>query len=157
MVYAAQMQPDEIAAMTTDEHANAFLAYVAGLLGDFDRYAATQPEDPVTDGTGYRVAAMRLTDAELARLPRLMQDLDVPVRSMHADPLPIPDQPGGMLHPHDGRQAVLPCDHRAMGHQAPHLRHQALDRDERRRPAGVRVGGDQDVARFEIGLAPCPG
>ena len=47
---------------------------------------------------------------------RLMQDLDVPVRSMHADPLPIPDQPGGMLHPHDGRQAVLPCDHRAMGH-----------------------------------------
>ncbi len=47
---------------------------------------------------------------------RLMQDLDVPVRSMYADPLPIPDQPGGMLHPHDGRQAVLPCDHRAMGH-----------------------------------------
>jgi len=47
---------------------------------------------------------------------RLMQDLDVPVRCMHADPLPIPDQPGGMLHPHDGRQAVLPCDHRAMGH-----------------------------------------
>ena len=30
----------------------------------------------------------------------LRQDLDVPVRSMHADPLPIPDQPGGMLHPH---------------------------------------------------------
>ncbi len=38
-----------------------------------------------------------------ARLPvglaRLGQDLDVSVRSMHADPLPIPDQPGGMLHP----------------------------------------------------------
>jgi hypothetical protein len=65
-VYAAQMQPDEIAAMTIDEHANAFLAYVAGLLGDFDRYAATQPEDPVKDGAGYRVAAMWLTDAELA-------------------------------------------------------------------------------------------
>jgi hypothetical protein len=47
---------------------------------------------------------------------RLMQDLDVPVRSMHADPLPILDQPGGMLHPNDGWQAVLPCDHRAMGH-----------------------------------------
>ena len=39
------------------------------------------------------------------------------------DPLPIRDQPGGLLHPHDGRQAVLPRDHRAMGHQAPHLRH----------------------------------
>src|SRR5438034_5369155 len=59
---------------------------------------------------------------------------------MHADPLPIPDQPGGMLHPHDGRQAVLSGDHRAMSHQAPQLRHQALDRDEQGRPAGVRVG-----------------
>ena len=65
-MYAAQMQPDEIAAMTIDEHVNAFLAYVAGLLGDFDRYTATRPEDPVKDGAGYRVAAMWLTDAELA-------------------------------------------------------------------------------------------
>ncbi|MDX6392164.1 MAG: hypothetical protein QOJ73_3227 [Streptosporangiaceae bacterium] len=64
-MYAAQMQPDETAAMTIDEHANAFLAYVAGLLGDFGRYAATKPEDPVNDGAGYRVAAMWLTDAEL--------------------------------------------------------------------------------------------
>ena len=59
---------------------------------------------------------------------------------------------GGALHPHDGRQAVLPCDHRAMGHQAPDLRHQALDRDEQGCPARVRVGGDEDVARFEVGL-----
>ena len=55
-----------------------------------------------------------VTDRSLLR-----QDLDVPVRSVHADPLPVPDQPGGMLHPDDGRQAVFPCDHRAMGHQAP--------------------------------------
>jgi hypothetical protein len=55
----------------------------------------------------------RLADRPCAvRLPvglltRLGQDLDVPVRSMHADPLAIPDQLGSMLHPHDGRQAVL--------------------------------------------------
>lgn len=30
---------------------------------------------------------------------RLRRDLDVPVRSMYADPLPIPDQRGGMLYP----------------------------------------------------------
>src|ERR1700728_4029090 len=30
--YAAQMQPDEVAAMTLEEHTRAFLAYVAGLL-----------------------------------------------------------------------------------------------------------------------------
>ena len=64
-IYAAQMQPDEIAAMTLDEHVNAFLAYVAGLLGDFDRYIASEPEHPGEDGAGYKVAAMWLTDAEL--------------------------------------------------------------------------------------------
>jgi hypothetical protein len=64
-MYAAQMQPDEIAAMSLDEHVNAFLAYIAGLLGDFDRYIATKPEDPGQDGAGYRVAAMWLNDAEL--------------------------------------------------------------------------------------------
>jgi hypothetical protein len=36
---------------------------------------------------------------------------------MHADPLPIPDQPGGMLYSHDGRQAVLPRDHRGCPNQ----------------------------------------
>src|SRR6185312_9007689 len=82
----------------------------------------------------------------------LGQDLDVAVRSVHADPLPIPDQPGGMLYPDDGRNAVLPSDHRAMCHQAPHLCHQALDRDEQWRPTGVRVGSNQDVAWLEIGL-----
>jgi hypothetical protein len=64
--YAAQLQPDEIAAMTLDDHADAFLAYVAGLLGDFDRYIASEPEQRGQDGAGYRVAAMWLTDAELA-------------------------------------------------------------------------------------------
>ena len=71
---------------------------------------------------------------------------------MHADPLPIANQPRRMLHPDDGRQGILNCDHRAMGDQPPDLRHQALDRDEQRRPAGIGVGRDQDVARFEIGV-----
>ena len=65
-LYAAQMQPGEVAAMSLDAHGSAFLAYVAGLLGDFDRYLATEPEEPARDGAGYRVAAMWLTDAELA-------------------------------------------------------------------------------------------
>jgi hypothetical protein len=76
----------------------------------------------------------------------------VPIRSMHADSLPIPDQAGGVLHANDGRQEVFSGDHRVMDHQSLHVRHRALDRNEQRRPAGVRVGGDQDVARFEIRL-----
>lgn len=69
-MYAAQMQPSEIAAMTLDEHVTAFLAYIAGLLGDFDRYIATEPEHPGEDGAGYKVAALWLTDAELAKYLR---------------------------------------------------------------------------------------
>jgi DNA-binding transcriptional ArsR family regulator len=77
-VYAAQLQPDEIAAMTLDDHADAFLAYVAGLLGDFDRYVATEPEHPGQDGAGYRVAAMWLTDAELADYLRELAAISQP-------------------------------------------------------------------------------
>ncbi|HEX3823897.1 MAG TPA: helix-turn-helix domain-containing protein [Mycobacteriales bacterium] len=65
-LYAARLQPDEIALMTVEDHSNAFLAYVAGLVADFDRYVATEPEDPAKDGAGYSVGAMWLTDAELA-------------------------------------------------------------------------------------------
>jgi hypothetical protein len=62
---AAQMTPDEVAAMTKDEHAHAFMAFVAGILGDFDRYLATGPTDPARDSAGYRLAALWLTDTEL--------------------------------------------------------------------------------------------
>jgi DNA-binding transcriptional ArsR family regulator len=62
----AQVQPDEVRAMTAAEHERAFTAYVAGLLADFDRYIASAPADPVSDGAGYRVAGMWLTDDELA-------------------------------------------------------------------------------------------
>jgi hypothetical protein len=65
---AAQMQPGEVMAMSHDQHTQAFLAYVAGLLADFDRYIATAPPDPARDGASYRVGAMWLTDAEFAGL-----------------------------------------------------------------------------------------
>jgi DNA-binding transcriptional ArsR family regulator len=77
-LYAAQIQPGEVAAMTAEEHASAFLAYVAGLIGDFDRYLATAPEEPARDGAGYRVAAMWLTDAELADYRRDVAAITTP-------------------------------------------------------------------------------
>src|ERR1700676_1573013 len=48
-VVAAQIGPGEAAAMTPAEHAHAFMAYVAGLRGDFDRYLAAGPPDPARD------------------------------------------------------------------------------------------------------------
>jgi hypothetical protein len=67
---AVRIQPDEVAAMTAEEHAQAFMAYVAGLLDDFDRYLAAGPPDPARDGADYRVAGVWLTDAELTGFAR---------------------------------------------------------------------------------------
>jgi DNA-binding transcriptional ArsR family regulator len=75
---AAQIQPGEIAAMTPDEHAQAFMAYVAGLLADFDRYLAAGPPDPVRDGAVYQVAAMWLTDPEFADFLRDLRTIAQP-------------------------------------------------------------------------------
>jgi DNA-binding transcriptional ArsR family regulator len=103
-LYAAQMQPGEVAAMSLDEHGSAFLAYVAGLLGDFDRYLATEPEEPARDGAGYRVTAMWLTDAELADYQRDLAAISAPRlanapgdgrrrRMLYTVMLPAPEDP----------------------------------------------------------------
>jgi len=63
---AARVQPGEAATMTPEEHSRAFMAYVAGLLTDFDRYLAAGTPDLRRDGAGYTVAGLYLTDAELA-------------------------------------------------------------------------------------------
>jgi Helix-turn-helix domain len=67
---AARIGPDEVAAMTPDEHMAAFTAYVAGMLVDADRYLTSGTPDPLKDGADYRVGAMWLTDAEFAAFLR---------------------------------------------------------------------------------------
>jgi hypothetical protein len=67
---AARLGVKEIAEMSRDEHRQAFLAFVAGLIGDFDRYLARDEIDPLRDGASYNLAAMWLDDAELAELAR---------------------------------------------------------------------------------------
>ena len=61
---AAAIGVDELAAMSRDEHRQAFIAFVAGLIGDFDRYLARETIDPLADGASYRLAALWLTDRE---------------------------------------------------------------------------------------------
>jgi hypothetical protein len=67
---AANVGLDEVARMTPDEHRQAFLAFVAGLIGDFDRYLARDRIDLVRDGVSYRMTALWLDDAELTELLR---------------------------------------------------------------------------------------
>jgi hypothetical protein len=104
-LFAAQIQPGEVAAMSLEEHGSAFLAYVAGLLGDFDRYLATEPESPARDGAGFRVAAMWLSDAELADYRRDLAAITAPLlgnapgagrrrRMLYTVMLPAPEDPG---------------------------------------------------------------
>lgn len=75
---AARIQPGEIAAMTPEEHTQAFMAYVAGLIADFDRYLAAGPPDPIRDGAVYQVAGMWLTDSEFADFLRDLRTIAQP-------------------------------------------------------------------------------
>ena len=101
---AAQIQPDEVAAMTPERHLSAFVAYVAGMLTDAERYLTTGTPDPVRDGASYRIAAMWLTDAELADLARDLRSVFQPRlanapgkgrrrRSLYMVLLPAPEAP----------------------------------------------------------------
>jgi hypothetical protein len=77
-LYAAQIGPGEVAAMTPAEHAHAFMTYVAGLLTDFDRYLAAGAPDPVRDGADYRMGAMWLTDTEFVDFLRDFRTVFLP-------------------------------------------------------------------------------
>jgi hypothetical protein len=67
---AARIDPARAAAMSAEEHREAFMVYVAGMLADADRYLESGSIDPARDGADYQVGAMWLTDAELAEFVR---------------------------------------------------------------------------------------
>jgi hypothetical protein len=65
---AASIGADQLAAMSADDHRQAFMAFIAGLLGDFDRYLARGDIDLLRDGVSYRIAGLWLDDAEFTEL-----------------------------------------------------------------------------------------
>jgi len=80
---AASIRLDEVDAMSPEEHRQAFMAFMAGLLGDFDRYLSRGDIDLLRDGVGYRMHGLWLDDAEFADLVR---DLTRAVQSRAANP-----------------------------------------------------------------------
>lgn len=68
---------NEAASMSVEDHRQAFMAFVAGLLADADRYFQRADFDLFRDQTSYRMAGMWLDDAEyhdlLADLIRVIQ------------------------------------------------------------------------------------
>ncbi len=69
-VSSANIGLDELESMTVEDHRHAFIAFVAGLLADFDRYLSRGDVDLVRDGVSYRLAGMWLNDPEFAELMR---------------------------------------------------------------------------------------
>lgn len=67
---AASIGPGELAAMTPEQHSQAFVAFAAGLMANFDRYLAAGTPDLVRDGVGYNINAMWMTDAEFVEFAR---------------------------------------------------------------------------------------
>jgi hypothetical protein len=67
---AARIDVDALATMSRDELRQSFLAFVAGLIGDVDRYLAREKIDPLRDGASYNLAAIWLDEAEFAELAR---------------------------------------------------------------------------------------
>jgi hypothetical protein len=67
---AASISLDEVAKMSPEEHRQAFLAYIAGLIADFDRYLSRDDIDVLRDGVSYRMAGIWLDDAELMEMAR---------------------------------------------------------------------------------------
>ena len=76
-VSAASIGLDELESMSAEDHRHAFMAFVAALLADYDRYLSREDIDLVRDGVSYRLAGLWLDDAEfagmLADLTRVLQ------------------------------------------------------------------------------------
>jgi len=67
---AARIPPGEAAAMSREQKSQVFMAFVAGLLADFDRYIATASADPAHDAADFRVGALWLSDSDFAAFLR---------------------------------------------------------------------------------------
>lgn len=68
----------DAAGMSAEEHGRAFLTFVAGLLGDFDRYLAQGDVDLERDQVGYRHNALYLDDEELAGFVADLREVVLP-------------------------------------------------------------------------------
>ena len=73
----ARVRLNEIAAMQADELRAMFIAFIASLLGDIDRYLSHGKPDLVRDGVAFGIEGLWLDDAEFAEMMReLYQVLD---------------------------------------------------------------------------------
>lgn len=63
-----ELSPEEIAALSREDHQRYFTTFIATLLTDFEQYLQRENIDLVRDGVGYRQVALHLSEEELAQL-----------------------------------------------------------------------------------------
>lgn len=72
---AAQLDPEDVAALSPADHRRYFGTFVTGLLADFDRYLGDRPHvDARAEHVAYRQAAVWLDDDEVAALQQEIQN-----------------------------------------------------------------------------------
>ena len=100
-VYALGSVAADPAAMTREDHARAFTAFMSTLLADFTRYLGREDADPLADGVGYRELVLHLSDAEFASFAREMSALIAPL---------LANEPGGDRRARMLATVVMPVD-----------------------------------------------
>lgn len=83
---AASIGSRELATMDLDDHRHAFMAFVATLLSDFDRYLARGDVDLLRDGVSYGLSGLWLNDAELAEIRRAIAAIFQPLLANTPEP-----------------------------------------------------------------------
>lgn len=80
---AATVDLAEIAAMSIEDHRKMFLAFVAGLMAEYDRYLEKGDVNLVRDGVSYGLSGIWLTNDELKEL---MSELTTVLQPRAANP-----------------------------------------------------------------------
>jgi hypothetical protein len=78
---AARVGIADIEAMSADDYRQMFMAYTAGLLGDFDRYLQRGDVDLLRDGVAFGIEGLWLDDAEFAGMMRDLYRVLEPLRA----------------------------------------------------------------------------
>ena len=78
---AARVGIADIDAMSTDDYRQMFMAYTAGLLGDFDRYLQRGEVDLLRDGVAFGIEGLWLDDAEFTDMMRELYRVLQPLRT----------------------------------------------------------------------------
>ncbi|MFF0264168.1 helix-turn-helix domain-containing protein [Kribbella sp. NPDC004536] len=82
----ASITPEQLAALTVEDHRRGFATAMAALLAEFNAYLDHDGADPIADLVGYRQHAIWLTEAELHQLIERLRAAILPVLPNEATP-----------------------------------------------------------------------